>query len=124
MEMDSPVRGASTSPAGSSGGVTLQAGSTEEGVDPVVVSVKEVMEEEWQIMRTENVNLPPLTPHRPCRKRAAPSSMMDTVGLGDSKRQQQCSMEFGSDDEYEVGDKVNSTILKTCTIFQSRKITI
>lgn len=100
MEVGSPVHGASTSPAGSSGGVTPQTGSMDKGVDPVVVSVKEVMEEEWQIMRTENTNLPPLTPHRPCRKRAAPSSLRDTVG--DCKRQQPCSMEFGSEDEYEV----------------------
>lgn len=108
MEVNSEVPDTSTAlgAGGGSGGVASQAcsGSMKEGVDPVVVSVKEVMEEEWDIMRTENANLPPLTPHRPCRKRSAPSSgsLLDSMAPGSCKRQQQCSMTFGGDDEYEV----------------------
>lgn len=79
---------------------------TQEGVDPVVVSVKEVMEEEWEIMRTENTRLPQLTPHRPGRKRAAPTSSSasscSVLGSSSCKRPQHYAM-LAEDDEYEVG---------------------
>lgn len=78
----------------------------EEGemVDSVVVSVKEVMEEEWEIMRTENSDLPQLTPRRPRKKkRAALSALLDpATPPGGCKRQPPCNMMFDSDEEYEV----------------------
>lgn len=77
------------SEGGSGGGSGLHV-----SVDPVRVSVEEVMEEEWEIMRTENRDLPQITPRR---KRA--SSML---GLGSCKRQQPCVPAFSDDREYEV----------------------
>ena len=88
-----------TSPLG--GGVAGQ-----ESMDPVVVSVKEAMEVEWEHMRAENANLPQLTPRRPSKKRTALSAnLMDTMAPGGSKRlqcyagpSQQCNV-FGDSDE-------------------------
>ena len=76
------------------GGSTSAQGSP----DMVAVSVQEVMEQEWEVMRTEDRSLPQITPKR---KRGA-SSLIDPARLECSKRSQPYNLAFNSDDEYEV----------------------
>ena len=65
------------------------------GEDMVTVSVREVMSQEWEHMRTENSELPLL------RRRKRMSPFLDPGGLGTCKRQSY-NPTYSSDEEYEV----------------------
>ncbi len=64
--------------------------------DPVALSVKEAMKQEWELMREQNSDLPRVLP---LRKRI--SSAPDPAVLGGCKRRQPYCIP-SSDDEYEV----------------------
>lgn len=90
---NTPHGGAPGLAGGGGGGSTSMQGSP----DMVDVSVQEVMEQEWEVMRTEDRTLPQITPKR---KRGA--SLLDPARLECCKRSQVYNPAFNSDDEYEV----------------------
>ena len=76
---------------------SVMSGDTEDPVQVVTLSVQEVMNDEWELMRSENSDLPPLS----YRKRKVP--LMDTMDLGMPKWKSSClSSPHYSDDEFEV----------------------
>ena len=76
---------------------TADGGTPGRGSADYAESVQEVMEQEWERMRTEDTTLPPLTPHR---KRGA--FLRERVRPESTKRRPQEDPIFNADEEYEV----------------------